>query len=179
MIGIFSSGVWRIPQLENFLAQPCRKLSVLRPIPSEIDAIAVWGHRPSAAKSVALAKAAGKSVIRLEEGFIRSLDPGVNSGQPLSIVVDDIGIYYDANQPSALETLIQDKTGNAALAEQAHEAMQNIVADHLLNSNQVSVLAAGETLNCERVLVLDQSYNDVSVTYGNASTIQKPFLSTK
>lgn len=60
MIGIFSSGIWRIPHLEKFLAQPCQKLSLLRPVPPEVDAIAVWGHRPSAAKPVAIAKAAGK-----------------------------------------------------------------------------------------------------------------------
>lgn len=73
MIGIFSSGIWRIPHLEKFLAQPCQKLSLLRPVPQEVDAIAVWGHRPSAAKPVAIAKAAGKPVIRLEDGFVRSL----------------------------------------------------------------------------------------------------------
>ena len=44
MIGIFSSGIWRIPHLEKFLAQPCQKLSLLRPVPQEVDAIAVWGQ---------------------------------------------------------------------------------------------------------------------------------------
>lgn len=68
MIGIYSLGIWRIPHLEKFLAQPCQKLSLLRPVPQEVDAIAVWGHRPSAAKPVAIAKAAGKPVIRLEDG---------------------------------------------------------------------------------------------------------------
>ncbi|WP_434736531.1 capsular polysaccharide export protein, LipB/KpsS family, partial [Escherichia coli] len=119
MIGIFSSGIWRIPNLEKFLAQPCQKLSLLRPVPQEVDAIAVWGHRPSAAKPVAIAKAAGKPVIRLEDGFVRSLDLGVNGAPPLSLVVDDCGIYYDASKPSALEKLVQDKAGNAALADQA------------------------------------------------------------
>ncbi len=54
MIGIYSPGIWRIPHLEKFLAQPCQKLSLLRPVPQEVDAIAVWGHRPSAAKPVAI-----------------------------------------------------------------------------------------------------------------------------
>ena len=87
MIGIYSPGIWRIPHLEKFLAQPCQKLSLLRPVPQEVDAIAVWGHRPSAAKPVAIAKAAGKPVIRLEDGFVRSLDLGVNGEPPLSLVV--------------------------------------------------------------------------------------------
>ncbi|HBC6130903.1 TPA: capsular polysaccharide biosynthesis protein, partial [Escherichia coli] len=115
MIGIYSPGIWRIPHLEKFLAQPCQKLSLLRPVPQEVDAIAVWGHRPSAAKPLAIAKAAGKPVIRLEDGFVRSLDLGVNGEPPLSLVVDDCGIYYDASKPSALEKLVQDKAGNTAL----------------------------------------------------------------
>ncbi|MXP59063.1 capsular polysaccharide biosynthesis protein [Pantoea sp. Taur] len=168
MIGIFSSGIWRIPQLENFLAQPCQKLSALRPIPQEIDTVAVWGHRPSAAKPVALAQAAGKPVLRLEDGFIRSLDLGVNGAPPLSIVMDDCGIYYDANQPSALEKLIQDKAGNEVLAEQAREAMQTIVTEDLSKYNQAPAFVAGDALNPELVLVVDQTFNDMSVTYGNA-----------
>lgn len=74
MIGIYSPGIWRIPHLEKFLAQPCQKLSLLRPVPQNVDAIAVWGHRPSAAKPAAIAKAAGKPIIHLEDGFVRSLD---------------------------------------------------------------------------------------------------------
>ncbi|MXC98338.1 capsular polysaccharide export protein, LipB/KpsS family, partial [Escherichia coli] len=93
--------------------------------------IAVWGHRPSAAKPVAIAKAAGKSIIRLEDGFVRSLDLGVNGAPPLSLVVDDCGICYDASKPSALEKLVQDKAGNAALADQAREAMHTIVTGDL------------------------------------------------
>ena len=62
-------------------------------------------------------------VIRLEDGFVRSLDLGVNGEPPLSLVVDDCGIYYDASKPAALEKLVQDKAGNTALISQAREAM--------------------------------------------------------
>ena len=47
-IGIFSSGIWRIPHLRTFLSQPCHKLSARRAIPDDITTVAVWGHRPSA-----------------------------------------------------------------------------------------------------------------------------------
>ncbi len=83
MIGIYSpaSGVFRI--WRNFWRNRARNF-LLRPVPQNVDAIAVWGHRPSAAKPVAIAKAAGKPVIRLEDGFVRSLDLGVNGEPPLS-----------------------------------------------------------------------------------------------
>ncbi|MDL4912834.1 MAG: capsular polysaccharide biosynthesis protein [Enterobacterales bacterium endosymbiont of Blomia tropicalis] len=168
MIGIFSSGIWRIPHLENFLAQPCQKISVLRPLPEEIDAIAVWGHRPSARKPVEMARAAGKSILRLEDGFIRSLDLGVNGAPPLSMVLDEEGIYYDANQPSTLERLIKDTTGNLPFAIQAEEAMQSIVTEDLSKYNQAPAFKAGMSLPSDLVLVVDQTFGDMSVTYGNA-----------
>lgn len=168
MIGIFSSGIWRIPHLENFLAQPCQKLSPMRPIPAEIDTVAVWGHRPSARKPVELAQAAGKPILRLEDGFIRSLDLGVSGAPPLSMVLDDEGIYYDARRPSALERLIHQREENQALAAEAKEAIHTIVTEDLSKYNQAPAFIAGESLTSNLVLVVDQTFGDMSVTYGNA-----------
>lgn len=53
---------------------------------------------------------------------MRSLDLGVNGEPPLSLVVDDCGIYYDASKPSALEKLVQDKAGNTALISQSQRS---------------------------------------------------------
>ncbi len=169
MIGIFSSGIWRIPHLDNFLAQPCQKLSPMRPIPAEIDTVAVWGHRPSARKPVELAQAAGKSILRLEDGFIRSLDLGVSGAPPLSMVLDDEGIYYDASRPSALERLIHQREANQALAAEAKEAIHTIVTEDLSKYNQAPAFIAGESLTSNLVLVVDQTFGDMSVTYGNAT----------
>lgn len=128
----------------------------------------MWGHRPSAAKPVAIAKAAGKPVIRLEDGFVRSLDLGVNGEPPLSLVVDDCGIYYDTSKPSALEKLVQDKAGNTALISLAREAMHTIVTGDLSKYNLAPAFVADESERSDIVLVVDQTFNDMSVTYGNA-----------
>lgn len=168
MIGIFSSGIWHIPYLENFLSQPCQKLSALRVVPENIHAVAVWGHRPSARKPVAMAQAAGKPVLRLEDGFIRSLDLGVNGEPPLSLVLDDQGIYYDANQLSRLERLIQDREANQGLAADARAAMQTIVSQDLSKYNQAPAFTSGERRRGKIVLVVDQTFGDMSVQYGNA-----------
>lgn len=168
MIGIFSSGIWHIPYLENFLSQPCQKLSALRAVPENIHAVAVWGHRPSARKPVAMAQAAGKPVLRLEDGFIRSLDLGVNGEPPLSLVLDDQGIYYDASQPSRLERLIQDREANQIFAADARAAMQTIVSQDLSKYNQAPAFTSGERRRGKIVLVVDQTFGDMSVQYGNA-----------
>ena len=66
MIGIFSSGIWRIPHLEKFLAQPCQKLSLLRPVPPEVDAIAVWGTSPQRGETSRHRQSSGKTDAALD-----------------------------------------------------------------------------------------------------------------
>lgn len=168
VLGIFSAGIWRIPCLESLLPGKPVRLSVLKAIPEHISAVAVWGHRPSAEKPVALAKAAGLPVIRLEDGFIRSLGLGVQRCPPLSMVIDYQGIYYDASTPSSLEQLIQDSAGNQAISDTANALMQTLVEEDLSKYNQASPFVAPVPMP-NAVLVVDQTYGDVSVTKGNAS----------
>ena len=72
MIGIYSSGIWQIPHLQNFLGEACHKLSHLS-APNSVDAIAVWGERAVSQRPIEQAKKAGLPILRLEDGFTRSL----------------------------------------------------------------------------------------------------------
>ncbi|MGZ7307049.1 capsular polysaccharide export protein, LipB/KpsS family, partial [Streptococcus pyogenes] len=44
--------------------------------------------------------------LRVEDGFIRSVGLGADLTRPVSWVIDDLGIYYDATQASRLERLL-------------------------------------------------------------------------
>ena len=44
--------------------------------------------------------------VRVEDGFLRSRGLGADLVPPLSLVTDDLGIYYDPTRPSRLEDLI-------------------------------------------------------------------------
>lgn len=55
----------------------------------------VWANKPGPQGSV-----------RVEDGFIRSRGLGAELVPPVSLVCDDLGIYYDPQQPSRLERLI-------------------------------------------------------------------------
>ncbi|RYH93912.1 MAG: capsular polysaccharide biosynthesis protein, partial [Acetobacteraceae bacterium] len=44
--------------------------------------------------------------LRVEDGFLRSRGLGAELVPPLSLVTDDLGIYYDPTRPSRLEALI-------------------------------------------------------------------------
>lgn len=171
MIGIFSAGIQRIPHLEAFLGEPCRKLSLLRPVPEDITRIAVWGYRPTGAKAVALAEKSGLPVLHLEDGFIRSLGLGVSGCPPLSMVLDTHGMYYDASQPSTLETLIHQHEENRLLHDDARQAMQMIVDGDLSKYNQAPVCTLAQPEQ-GAVLVVDQTFGDMAVVYGNAGKEQ-------
>ena len=84
--------------------------------PGRQDNVLVWGQRPVSKRGRWVARQTGAGLLTVEDGFLRSVHPGVTGEAPLSLVVDDIGIYYDAHAPSRLEHLIQqtEDPGDAA-----------------------------------------------------------------
>ncbi|WP_134725525.1 capsular polysaccharide biosynthesis protein [Paracoccus luteus] len=64
--------------------------------------------KPSAAVTLAWANRADAvpQAMRVEDGFLRSRGLGAALVPPLSLVADDLGIYYDPTRPSQLEALI-------------------------------------------------------------------------
>ena len=78
---------------------------------NDADMVVDWGNKRQAAASK-MAQRYHKPLLRLEDGFIRSIGLGqVNTKakhQAYSLVVDDVGIYYDATRPSRLENILVD-----------------------------------------------------------------------
>ena len=48
-------------------------------------------------------------LLRMEDGFIRSVGLGSNLVPPLSLVIDDLGIYFNAQHTSRLEQILQNR----------------------------------------------------------------------
>ncbi|MGJ8602719.1 MAG: capsular polysaccharide biosynthesis protein [Marivita sp.] len=66
----------------------------------------------------------------VEDGFIRSHGLGAELVPPLSLVLDDLGIYFDPTRPSRLEQLITDSTGLPDHAlRRARKVIDRIIAD--------------------------------------------------
>lgn len=168
MIGVYSGGIWKIPHLNQLIGRPCCKLSVRSAVPGDVVAIAVWGMKENTALPAAKARAANVPLLRLEDGFIRSSGLGVNGHPPLSMVVDDLGIYYDASHPSRLEKLIQQEVHENACSQQAQSAINVIVAGDLSKYNHAQPFSAASHQQ-PFVLVVDQTHGDVSITLGGAS----------
>lgn len=170
MIGIFSGGIWRLPYLSSFLGEEVTRLrsSIGRPV--RVDTIAGWGRRPTTERARAYAAHRNLPFLALEDGFLRSVGLGVAGAAPLSLVVDDLGIYYDATQPSRLEALIAGLAPDPEKQAQAHRALGLMRCHKLSKYNHapersLPPLAAPYTA---RVLVIDQTMGDVSVRLGGA-----------
>src|SRR5690606_18312433 len=111
---------------------------VLAPTPlTRVDAVVGWGRKPNTARARRAAERRGVPYLTLEDGFLRSLGLGVTRAPPLSIVVDDAGVYYDATSPSRLERTLasaEDALDPPALAR-ARRAIARIREERLSKYN--------------------------------------------
>jgi len=110
--------------------------------------------------------------LRLEDGFFRSVRTG-GVDPPLSLVVDDLGIYYDAGRPSRLEVWLnaegaEDPLLDPVLLDRAQVARARVRAAALSKYNDAPVeLPAWLSELGPFVLVVDQTFGDEAVRRGN------------
>ena len=112
----------------------------------------------------------GVCLERMEDGFLRSVGLGAALHRPLSLALDDLGIYYDPRGPSRLENLIRAAGDLPEEAiERARRLRERIVALRLTKYN----LAAGSALPPRagrfRILVPGQVEDDASIRTGTTS----------
>lgn len=71
-----------------------------------------WAGRTEAAFETECAEN-GVPLVRIEDGFLRSVGLGAGLARGAMLAADDLGIYYDPSRPSRLEVLLQtcDLTG--------------------------------------------------------------------
>ena len=171
VIGVFSRRLSQIPHLAALLgADRVVRLGPLSPAAwraGGLDAIAGWGHRPTADRARAFAAARGLPYLALEDGFLRSLALASRKAPPLSLTVDDLGIYYDATRPSRLEAMLNDggAISGTDLA-QAEAAMAAIHRHGLSKYNHAADRFAMPGRAGRRVLLADQTRDDMSVLLG-------------
>lgn len=123
--------------------------------------LAVWGMR-----AVPEAVERGISVVRIEDGFLRSVGLGADLIRPLSWVVDGRGMYFDATRPSDLEMLLAETCFSPDLIKRAMALRQRIVAAGLTKYN-VGTSAWRRPKELPRViLVPGQVESDASIACG-------------
>ncbi|OTQ71671.1 MULTISPECIES: capsular polysaccharide biosynthesis protein [unclassified Gilliamella] len=137
------------------------------------DAIAGWGYRPTTTKARAYAAKNFLTFISLEDGFLRSIGLGLDGYPPLSLIADEIGIYYDSRTPSKLENLIKNKILIKESIDDATIALKLITEFELTKYNHAVNFSGFNELSKEKnekVLVVDQTLGDMAVQLGGANT---------
>jgi capsular polysaccharide export protein len=123
--------------------------------------VAVWGMRPLPESS-----AQNLHIVRVEDGFLRSVGLGTDLIRPVSWVVDRRGMYFDATRPSDLEVLLAEADFDAELIARAAALRARIVAAGLTKYN-VGVSVWRRPAAARRViLVPGQVESDASISYG-------------
>jgi capsular polysaccharide export protein len=166
VIGVISSGIWHIPHLALFLPLPVHR--VFWHLPHQLDRPVVvgWGRRPSFDQAAAYARRHACPVWTLEDGFLRSMGLGSQGYAPLSLVIDDLGIYFDAYQPSRLERLIEQGVDDTV---RARACIQQIQHYQLSKYNHAPIKTIQTTAHQLNILVVDQTVGDQSVATGGAT----------
>ncbi len=136
---------------------------------SAADRIAVWGWRePSGLQD--LAEELQVPIVRVEDGFLRSVGLGSDFVPPMSLIFDSRGIYFDPSTPSDLEHMLQTARFTDEQLEEARKLRAYIVKHGLTKYNlprhplpeEVLRAAAGRKV----VLVPGQVENDASIIRG-------------
>ncbi len=124
--------------------------------------IVLWGRREPDA-----ALAAGVKVLRVEDGFIRSVGLGAQFVPPVSWVFDRYGIYFDSSCQSELEQLCNQAEFSEALLQRAAALQHEIVLAQITKYNTGSGQWQRPP-DRQVILVPGQVESDASIRYGAA-----------
>ncbi len=111
------------------------------------------------------ATAFDKDILRVEDGFLRSRGLGATLVPPQSLVMDDLGIYYDPTQPSRLEHLIRERARLRTDQRLRAERLQRQIIDAGVSKYNLTG-APAPLPDGHRVLVVGQVEDDASIQLG-------------
>ncbi len=118
-----------------FQGSKVKFVTKIKSIPKQ-QTVIIWGSReinPDILRNKKL------KILRLEDGFLRSVGLGADLIKPLSWVIDDLGIYYNAQQISALENYLQTADFSTAILQRAQKLRTNLVKHKLTKYNVTAV----------------------------------------
>jgi len=133
------------------------------------EALAAGGDLAAWASRLPPHLAGRPDVLRVEDGFIRSVGLGAGLVPPCSIVVDARGIYYDPRGPSDLEHILQHAPFPPDLLARAERLAATVVAQGISKYGREAPPPPQARRDGARVvLVAGQVEDDASVQAGGA-----------
>jgi capsular polysaccharide export protein len=107
----------------------------------------------------------------VEDGFIRSVSLGALRTPPLSLTFDSQDMFFNANEPTDLETLLRtyDFDANPALVSRARAVIDTLLNTKLSKYNSSASVDISNVYGPKagkRILVVGQVERDASIQYG-------------
>ena len=164
--------LWKRAVMKPFFNVPsCRlhfvpSLKKLQQIALPPDArLLVWsrGHNDL----IDFAHSRALPLLRMEDGFIRSVGLGSNLVPPLSLVIDDIGIYFNAETPSRLEHILQHQAFSTQDIQAAEALQQALTAAAITKYNVGGNVLPRPRTDKKVLLVPGQVEDDASIRHGS------------
>jgi len=129
-----------------------------------------WAGRTDASfEAACLGK--GLPLLRIEDGFLRSVGLGAGLARGAMLAADDLGIYYDPSRPSRLESLLRDCDLSSEEELRGKRLIDLIrkakVSKYNFGSQRVFEFPAGKT----KILVPGQVADDAAIRKSRSQTI--------
>ena len=167
---LFGFPAWKSRLVGDFLTSPGSRCTTIR-LRKRVERwrserpdgeIHVWSTKPTSLPESA-------RLVRVEDGFLRSVGLGADFHQPISLVFDRSGMYFDASSPSDLEKLLQTHDFSAADLEAAETLIQLLVKKRITKYNLMGPsLASWPEQGRRKILVPGQVESDASLQFGRA-----------
>ena len=155
---------WKRPAIQDFFSgSKLRFHKTSRSIPADA-CVAIWGNVPRERLPQ------GTKLIRVEDGFLRSVGLGAELRRPLSLAIDHRGIYYNSGRSSLLETILASTEFSEALVERAGKLRERLTAERLTKYNLNAATWNRPTATRRVILVPGQVESDASIRFGAPGT---------
>lgn len=170
---LFGFSIWKRKFMFPFLGKNLNFISTFSKNPlrqalnlglNKDSAVYIWGKKeyPQVQK---WCDENGVQIIRVEDGFIRSIGLGSDLTRPYSLVFDDAGIYFDTTAPSRLENILNYHKFSPYEIESAKKLREVLINSKIskYNDDKDAIITHK---NSKIALVIGQVEDDASVKIG-------------
>ena len=161
----YNGGFLRQKRVRRILSMAGYELTL--GLPDRGDMVAVWGQSPNQYRGQWIAKKRKAGLLRVEDAFLRSVQPGRAGDPPLGLILDRSGCHFDASYPCDLENILRhDPLKDTDLLCRAEQAIMRIRDNHISKYNTFETTQSPPAPGY--VLVIDQTFGDAALRASGA-----------
>ena len=161
----YNGGFLRQKRVRRILSMAGYELTL--GLPDRGDMVAVWGQSPNQYRGQWIAKKRKAGLLRVEDAFLRSVQPGRAGDPPLGLILDRSGCHFDASYLCDLENILRhDPLKDTDLLCRAEQAIMRIRDNHISKYNAFETTQSPPAPGY--VLVIDQTFGDAALRASGA-----------